>query len=91
MRSPRARRRPADLEPVEPRHQDVEHDQVGIELGRSAQTLRPIGRERDVESPKLERAFERSAHWRLVVDDQQLPSVEISQCLRHLAHCVERW
>ena len=32
--------------------------------------LRPIGRERDVESPKLERAFERSAHWRLVVDDR---------------------
>ena len=73
----------ADLEPVDAGHEHVEDDQVGADLRGAREALAAVGGERYLESAELERPLERSAHRRLVVDDQQLPPVEISRSCNH--------
>ena len=62
---------PADLEPVDLRHQHVEHDRVGGSLRERGERLAPVGGERDLVALEPQRALERLAHGGLVVHDEQ--------------------
>ena len=60
----------ADLEPVEPRQHDVEHDQVDGLLARSAQRLFAVARRDDAETVALERIRQELLDGVLVVDEE---------------------
>ena len=63
----------ADLEPVQPRHEHVENDGVVLPVRlEPLERLASVLGEVDVVALELERAAERVAHGRLVVDDQDL-------------------
>ena len=95
MRLPLRAKLAADLEPVDAGHEHVQDDEVGANLRGAREALGTVGGERDLESAELERPLERSAHRRLVVDNQQLPPVEISRSCNHgLTFCrakLRRW
>ena len=59
-----------DLEPVDARHRDVEHDGVGRVRGERVERLLAVGRERDLVLVEPQRALERPPHGRLVIDHQ---------------------
>src|SRR5581483_10252973 len=60
----------ADLEPVEPRQHDVEHDEVDALRGELAQRLLPVGRLDNGVSVLLEREGEHLPDGVLVVDEE---------------------
>ena len=63
---------PADLEAVDARHHDVEHDRVDDALGERVERLLAVLGELHVVALERERALQRGAHARLVVDHQDL-------------------
>src|SRR6185312_4798707 len=68
-----AAQRPRDLEPVDARHQHVEHHRVGLRLVLEAlERLRPVLGQLDLVALELERAPQRLPDGPLVVDHQDL-------------------
>jgi len=68
--APGSSQAPAHLEPVEPGHEHVEDDGVGLGLGLEArERLTAVGGELDLVPLELQRAPERLAHGTFVVDD----------------------
>ena len=69
------------LEPVDVRHQHVEHDRVRLHVTRveSVQRFRPVGGELDLVPLERERAPQRLADGGFVVDDEDLRA--------HCLHC----
>ena len=63
---------PADLEAVDVRHQHVEHDEIGLVAValQPLERLGAVGGELDLVALEPERAAERLAHRRVVVDDE---------------------
>ena len=68
---------PADLEPVEPRHRDVEDDRFGGRGGQPIEGFLAVGGEVDVVPVKRERTLQCCANGRLVVDNQDLHFLRI--------------
>ena len=60
----------ADLQPVEVRHQHVQHHGVGRVKRQAVERLGAVGRELDVVALQPEGPLERRADGRLVVDDE---------------------
>ena len=60
----------AHLEPVEARHEHVEHDRVDALLGEQLERLYPFRRDRHVVALERQRAAERLADGGLVVDHE---------------------
>ena len=61
---------PADLEPVDVRHQHVQHDGVGGVQREAVERLGAVGRELDVVALQPEGPLEGRANGRLVVHDE---------------------
>jgi hypothetical protein len=68
---------PADLQAVDARHQDVEHDQVRGDLPQPVQGLVPVGRQVDLVPLAGQGALERVPHRGLVVDHQDVRIVQL--------------
>jgi hypothetical protein len=60
----------ADLQAVDSRHGNVENDRVEPRLGQPVERLAAVGGELDFVSVQPQRAIERGAHGRLIIDDQ---------------------
>ena len=66
---------PADLDPREPGHRHVEHDDIEPLDGQPVESGAAVGGEGDAVALERERARERLPHRRLVVDDEYLGSL----------------
>jgi D-alanyl-D-alanine carboxypeptidase/D-alanyl-D-alanine-endopeptidase (penicillin-binding protein 4) len=63
---------PAYLEPVDVRHQHVEHERVGRPVRERVERLAPVGRQLRVIALQAQRAIDGVAHCGLVVDHEDV-------------------
>ena len=73
---------PAGLEPVQPRHRDVEDDRVDAVAAQSVERLLAVAGQLDVVALQLEGTAERVPDGGLVVDDENLHTVIVRTDVR---------
>jgi hypothetical protein len=61
-----------ELEPIDPRHHDIEQDEIGPVDVQAADQAKPIGRHLHLEPFVLEDRLQRFPHVSIIVDDNDL-------------------